>query len=56
MCSESKPIPTGEQTQEVAVRLIDGGQVELVLVDHEGRREVVPVALQPVACAKRAAA
>ncbi len=54
MPKESKPIPLGEQTREVAVRE-DDGKTELVLIDHEGRQEVVPVQMVPKAPAKRAA-
>jgi hypothetical protein len=31
-----------DDTEEIAVRVVDG-RTELVLIDHEGREDVVPV-------------
>ena len=54
MSKESQAIPIDENTREVKMREQDG-QTSLVLVDHAGRKEVVPVVLAPKAQARRAA-
>lgn len=41
----SKRIPIGEHTEEVRVRIIDG-KVELVLIDHDGTVQSVPVRME----------
>jgi hypothetical protein len=46
MSQESQRIPIDEKTEEIAVRITDGNAA-LVLVDHEGREEVVSVRMQP---------
>jgi hypothetical protein len=42
----SNRIPLGEHTEEVRVRIVDG-KVELVLIDHSGEVESVPVRMEP---------
>jgi hypothetical protein len=54
MCKESPRIPVDQDTEEVRVVQSHDGRVELVLVDHAGVEQVVPVALKPVACERRA--
>jgi hypothetical protein len=54
MCQKSQRIPIDDDTEEVRVKSHDG-RVELVLVDHAGREQVVQVALRPVTCDQRAA-
>ena len=54
MSKESQTVPIGEQTREVKVREVNG-QTVLVLVDHEGREDAVPVRLADKPLAKRAA-
>jgi len=50
----SKTIPIDDNTREVAVRLVDG-QVQIVLIDHADRVEVMPLRMLPEAAARRAA-
>ena len=45
MTRESLRIPIDDRIREVALRDVDG-QHELVLVDHAGREETVPVRLR----------
>lgn len=47
MTKEGTPIPITESTEEVFVRTVDD-QPAIVLVERDGRRIVVPVALRPV--------
>ena len=54
MSKESQAVPIDENTREVKMREQDG-QTSLVLVDHTGREEVVPVVLVPKTQTKRAA-
>jgi len=42
MHTESVPIPTQDTTREVAVQVL-GDRIALVLIDHAGHRDVVPV-------------
>jgi hypothetical protein len=46
MCQISKRIPLGEHTEEVRVR-ITNGKVEIVLIDHSGSVQSVPVQMEP---------
>jgi hypothetical protein len=55
MRTESVPIPTTDSTREVAV-LLDGDRIALVLTDHEGHRDVVPVLTVPAKASERRAA
>lgn len=41
---ESQRIPVPDDTEEVAIRTVDG-KPALVLVDHQGRRCIVPVTM-----------
>jgi hypothetical protein len=47
MTRQSQRIPVDEWTREVSVREVDGAHV-LVMVDHAGNEETVPVRLREV--------